>query len=295
METRQLEYFVAVAEELNFTRAAQRLFAVQSTVSAGIASLERDLGATLFDRSTKHVALSAAGIALLPQARATIEAVDRARSSVALSREGIRGRARVGIFTNFSFIDLARVFGDFRRLYPLVDLQLVASASGSTGLADDVRRGRIDIAFMGLPRTDLAEFRVQPLALSRFDAILPVDHRLASRTAVSLADLAEEPWIDSPVGFGNRVGIERAFAAAGIHRSVTTQVSNLGEIPLFVAAGLGVAALPRITYLRNDGVTTVPIVDPVIGWELNAITRTDPSPAIAALLDLMVERFAEAD
>lgn len=78
METRQLEYFVAVAEELSFTKAAQRLFAVQSTVSAAIKSLEAELGTTLFDRSTRKVALSSAGSAFLPEAKAAIEAVDRA-------------------------------------------------------------------------------------------------------------------------------------------------------------------------------------------------------------------------
>ncbi|MCU1414897.1 MAG: LysR family transcriptional regulator [Microbacteriaceae bacterium] len=294
METRQLEYFVAVAEELNFTRASQQLFAVQSTVSAGIASLERELGTSLFDRSTKRVALTAAGDALLPEARAAIESIDRVRSAVALTRDGIRGRVRVGIFTNFAFINLARLFADFRRAYPLVDLQLVASASGSTGLADDVTRGRVDLAFMGLPRADLTGFLVLPLARSRFDAILPADHRLAARESVTLAELADEQWVDSPAGFGNRIGIERALAAEGLARTVSTQVSDLGEVPLFVAAGLGVAALPRITYLATDGIVAVPIERPMVPWELNAISRADPSPASTALLDLLSERFAEA-
>src|SRR6185312_1819780 len=111
MDTRQLEYFVAVAEELNFTRASVRLFAAQSTVSAGIRSLERELGAAVFDRSTKAVSLTAAGTALLPEARNAIEALDRVRSSVAPGDGGLRGRLRIGTFIGLDAVQLPQVLG----------------------------------------------------------------------------------------------------------------------------------------------------------------------------------------
>jgi DNA-binding transcriptional LysR family regulator len=289
VDTRQLEYFVAVAEELNFTRAARRLFAVQSTVSAGIRSLEHELGAALFERSSKRVALTSAGIALLPEAHAAIEAVDRVRSAVTLTKRGIRGRLRVGIFTNLDFVDLPALFGEFHERYPLVDLQFGASPSGSTGLADDVRRGRIDVAFMGLPAQDLAGFRVLELASSAFVAVLPATHPLAGRESVSLAELAGEPWVDSPVGFGNRIVVERAFAAAGLGRTVKAEVADLGEVPRFVRAGLGVAVLPLITYRPVPEVVLLPLADG-LDWMLSAISRPNPSPAVAALVELFEER-----
>jgi len=291
MDTRQLEYFVAVAEELNFTRAAARMFAVQSTVSAGIRALERDLGATLFERSTKSVSLSPAGELLLPEARLALEAVDRVRSAAAASSAGIRGRLRVGIFTNIGFIDLPPLFGEFHGLHPLVDLQLGASASGSTGLADDVRRGRIDVAFMGLPEHDLAGLTVLTLAETRFVAVLPPSHPLASASSVTLRDLADDRFVDSPEGFGNRVVIERAFAEAGITRVVSTVVSDLNEIPRFVAAELGIAVVPELTLTTPPGTVAVPLVDPVVPWQLSVISRPDPSPAVAALLGLFARRF----
>lgn len=294
MDTRQLDYFVTVAEELSFTRAALRLFAVQSTVSAGIRSLEQELGATLFERTSKRVALTAAGIALLPEARAAIEAIDHVRNSVALTKEGMRGRLRVGIFTNFDFVDLPTVFGLFHEHYPLVDLQLVASASGSTGLADDVRRGRVDVAFMGLPLPDLVGFDVLALARSAFVAVLPRTHLLAARRSVSLAELAAERWIDSPHGFGNRIAVDRAIAAAGLSRIVTTEVADLGEMPRFVAAGLGIAVLPEITYRAAPDVTALPITDQGIEWTLSAISRPVPSRAVAALLELFDARIKRA-
>jgi DNA-binding transcriptional LysR family regulator len=293
MDTRQLEYFVAVAQELNFTRAAARLFAVQSTVSAGVAALERELGTSLFERSTKRVSLTVAGAALLPEAVATIEAVDRVRSSVAEARQGIRGRLRVGIFTNFHFVDLPRMFGEYHREYPLVDLHLAASATGSTGLADDVRRGRIDLAFMGLPRSDLGGFATLELARSLFVAVVPDGHRLAARKQVSLTDLAGESWVDSATGFGNRIGLDRALAQAGVERDLKTEVSDLGSVPEFVAAGLGVAAIPTMTYIATPGAVAIPLVNPAIEWTLYAVTRPEASPAVAALLDLLATTFAE--
>ncbi|WP_411699832.1 LysR family transcriptional regulator [Conyzicola sp.] len=287
MDTRQLEYFVAVAEELNFTRAAARMFAVQSTVSAGIRALETDLGTTLFVRSTKSVALSPAGELLLPEARLALEAIDRVRT--ASSSAGIRGRLRVGIFTNVGFVDLPGLFGEFHALHPLVDLQLGASASGSTGLADDVRRGRVDVAFMGLPIQDLAGLEVLTLAETRFVAVLPLGHPLAFRTSVTLRDLADQKFVDTPPGFGNRVVIERAFAEAGINRVVGTVVSDLTEVPRFVAADLGIAVVPELSLVTPPGTVALRL-EPAVDWRLSVISRPNPSPAVAALLGLFADR-----
>jgi DNA-binding transcriptional LysR family regulator len=292
VDTRQLEYFVAVAEELNFTRAAARMFAVQSTVSAGIRALEVDLGTTLFVRSTKSVALSPAGELLLPEARIALEAIDRVRS--ASSTAGIRGRLRVGIFTNVGFVDLPGLFGEFHALHPLVDLQLGASAAGSTGLVDDVRRGRVDVAFMGLPLQDLAGLEVLTLAETRFVAVLPSNHPLASRKSVTLRDLADEKFVDTPAGFGNRVVIERAFADAGVTRVVGTVVGDLTEVPRFVAADLGIAVVPELSLVPPPGTVAVQL-RPAVDWQLSVISRTDPSPAVAALLSLFADHVPAQD
>ena len=291
MDTRQLEYFVAVAEELNFTRAAARMFAVQSTVSAGIRALEQDLGTRLFVRSTKSVALSPAGELLLPEARLALEAIDRVRS--ASSSTGIRGRLRVGIFTNIGFVDLPGLFGEFHKLHPLVDLQLGASAAGSTGLADDVRRGRVDVAFMGLPLNDLAGLDVLTLAETRFVAVLPLGHPLSGRKSLTLRDLGDEKFVDTPAGFGNRVVIDRAFAEAGIARVVGTVVGDLTEVPRFVAADLGIAVVPQLSLVTPPGTVAVRLVDPVVDWQLSVISRPNPSPAVSALLGLFAARVPQ--
>lgn len=290
MDTRQLEYFVAVAEELNFTRASVRLFAAQSTVSAGIRSLERELGAAVFDRSTKAVSLTAAGTALLPEARKAIEALDRARSSVALGAEGLRGRLRIGTFIGLDAVQLPRVLGTFHERHPLVDLQLIVSPSGSTGLTDDVRHGRADLAFTGLPRHELAGFDVLEVARSPFVAILPVGHPLAAQSAVKLVDLVTERWIDSPPGYASRVIFDRVLADASLTRVISAEVGDAGEAPKLVAAGLGIAVIPEIIFRAAPGVVVRPLAGPDINLVLTAISRPNPTPAATAFLELIGER-----
>lgn len=288
MDTRQLEYLVAVADERSFTRAAERVFAAQSTVSAGIQSLERELGAALFERDAHGVRPTEAGEVVLAEARAALEAVERMRD-LAGDQGPLRGTVRVGIFTNLQSVDLPGIMGEFHRRHPDVDLRLGPSPGGSTGLVEDVRQGRLDIAFHGLPEA-VPDLLTRHLVDSPFLAVLPEGHPLARRRSIALADLAEEAWVDSRAGFGNRVTLDRAFQALGLTRRVPTELADLGEIPRFVAAGLGVAALPELTIIPAEGAVTRPLREPV-DWRLNAIARPRPGRAAEALLTLLAERI----
>lgn len=289
METRQLELFVAVAEELNFTRAANRLFATQSTVSAGIRALESELGATLFARSTRRVELTQAAERLLPQARAVLSGIDRLRSSASDSAAGLRGRVRVGILTNLETDYLADLFGTFHERYPLVDLSLSVSPTGSSGLADDVRRGRLDVAFTGFAPADLPGLTTHLLAKADFVVVMRDDDELAAKSTVSLGDVATRRQIDTPRGYGNRVLLDRAFSAKGMPRVVATELSDLTAVPRFVAAGLGIAIIPVAAPITVPGVAIRPLVDPKLTWTMTAISAADTSysAAVAALLDLV--------
>lgn len=286
METRLLEYFVAVADELSFTRAADRAYATQSTVSAGIRALERELGTALFVRTTKSVELTAAGRTLVDEARTVLDDLDRLRSTAAESHAGLRGRLRVGIFTNLPGIDLPGLAGRFRERHPLVDLQLAASPTGSTGFADDVRAGRVDLAFMGLPRADLAGLAVHSLLVTRFVVVVPTSHPLATHTRVSLGDVVGERFVDTPEGFGNRVVLDRALASQGLRRSVSTEAPDLGQLPEFVAAGLGIAVIPDLGLTAGVDVRVIPL-DDELDWELSAVTRARITPAVEAMLELL--------
>lgn len=292
MENRQLEYFVAVAEELSFTRAAQRLYAVQSTVSAAIQALENELGTKLFDRSTRRVALSAAGMAFLPEAKAALEAFDRARAVVQEASAGLRGSLRIGTMSSVGGLDLPGLLGAFHRRYPLVDIHVTVSITGSTGLAEDVRHGRLDTALVGLPGSDLDGLTALRVDTRPFVAVLPAAHRLAGRRAVKLAELTGEPFIDSPRGFGNRIAVDRACDALGSPRRVTVEVADIRTVPGYVRAGLGVAVVPDLEPSADPDVVTVPLAGAGLDWPVSLVTSAakPPSRALRTLLELLVDR-----
>ena len=289
MDERQLEIFVAVAEESSFSRAARRLFAAQSTVSAAVRALEQDLGAKLFERSTRSVELTPFGEGVLGDARDALEAVGRMRALASPGAAGLRGRVRLGIFSNLEFLDLPELLGRFHREHPLVNLRLVVSSAGSSGLLDDVRRSRLDVALVGLPPQELAGLEVAPLGETEFTAVLPAGHPLASRRSLRLAELAGEVFVDTPPGFGNRVIIDRAFDALGSPRTVAAEVPELPSVPRYVAQGLGIAVVPLITPVDGADVVAVPLRDGP-QWSLSAVSPLRHNAAAAALLDMLRTR-----
>ncbi|MFC6081482.1 LysR family transcriptional regulator [Sphaerisporangium aureirubrum] len=296
MELRHLECFLAVADELNFTRAAQRLHIVQSAVSAAIRALEHDLGATLFERDSKRVALTDAGAALLPEARATLAAAQAARDAVGEVRGGLRGTVNVGTMTTVGILDMPALFGEFHARHPAVTIRLRAAPSGSAGLAQSVLEGRLDIAFVSLPGRPPAGLTVRELATVPLVAILPAGHRLAGAHEIRLSALIDEPFIDSPVGFGNRAVVDRELAATGMQRHVAIEVIDIGTATAYVGHGLGVALIPAFAVRRDPRVRAVPVADDTLPWSLGVATATArrPSAAVKALL-AMVDGHVHAD
>lgn len=293
METRLLEYFVAVADELNVTRAAARLYAAQSTVSAGLRSLEADLGVTLFERSTKAVRLLPAGEELLPLARRVLDEVAVMREAAPESGAGFRGRVRIGTFAALQLLDLPGVLGRFRRNHPRVDLQLTVSPTGSTGLADDLTHGRLDLALTSLPTTSALES--WPLASYPFVALLPPAHPLAGARSVSLAELADDDWVDLQPGFGNRVMVEHALADRGIVRHIAAELAELPAVGPCVAAGLGVAVVPDL--VSSEGCVRMPLAEPIGPWVVSLTTRRGQKrrPVVVALIDEVRSAMSDRD
>ena len=284
--------FVAVAEEQHFGAAAARLHLVQSSVSAAIARLERELGTRLLDRSPRSVSLTEAGAAVLPEARRLLASAERMRIA-ARGEEGLTGTVRFGTFSALPVLDLPRQLATFAAAHPAVEVRLSTSASGSTGLAADIRAGRLDIGLVALPPDLTTGLDLTPLARFDFAVLLPPGHPLVGRAAIGLADLRGEAFVDSPAGFGHRVLSDRAFAAAGVARSVRTEIADLPSLGAYVAAGLGVAVVPVSLVEPQEGVTTVPLSAP-FSWEVALATRPDPAPAVAAFTRLAVALFPGA-
>jgi DNA-binding transcriptional LysR family regulator len=282
MELRHLEYFVAVAEEQNFTRAAARLHIVQSAVSAAIKALEREMGAQLLDRNSKRVLLTDAGAALLPRARNTLDAARDAADAVAEVRGGLRGTLRLGTMTSVGLIDLPALLGEFHRRHPGVLLQAGPAPSGSQGHIDALIERRLDLAFVSLPGPRPVGIDLTRLASSVIDLVVPDDHSLAGRGSVPIGELAGLHFIDFPVGYGNRAVVDRAFAAAGVPRRVTIQIADIATGADYVRHGLGIALLPRFVLGETEGIIPLPVTGADLEWPLFLAAPVDRAPSAAA-------------
>ena len=290
MELRHLEVFVAVAEELSFTRASSRLHLVQSGVSSAVKALERDLGAALFDRDRHRVALTHAGQALLPAARATLAAAQAARDAVGEAQGGLRGTITVGTMVSTGGLDLPALLERFHRTHPGVTVRLRHSASGSTGLARDVVAGGLDLALLSLPGQVPAGLSLRPVTEEPLVVISRPEHPLAGRR-VRLAQLAGESFIDFPPGWGNRAVADRAFAAAGLDREVPFEAADFTSVIALVRAGLGIAFLPARAAAGVSDLATIEISDRALRWVVSAAVPTGrrlPAAARAFLDELPV-------
>ena len=259
MELRQLRVFVAIAEEGTFTAAADRLVLVQSAVSATIRALERELGTALFERTTRRVELTDAGQALLPEARATLEASRLAVDAVDQVKGGVRGTVSIGIMqaTASQTVSIPRLIGGFQAEHPLVTVA-VRHVGGSASIAAHVLDGNLDIGILSLPGgyagLDLTELGREPMLLA-----CAAGHRLAPRSSVSLEELVGESFVDGPPGWGVRTVTDEAFAAAGASRKLRFEVNDTQSIVQFVAEGLAVALLPPSIAQSAPAVRLVPV------------------------------------
>jgi DNA-binding transcriptional LysR family regulator len=288
MELRHLSAFVAVAEERSFTAAAARLLIVQSAVSASVQALEREVGARLLDRTSRRVDLTDAGAALLPHARAAIDAARDARDAVDQVRGGLRGTVRVGTLTSVGLVDVPALLGEFHRRHPDVALRLTAAPTGSEGLVAAVADRHLDLAFVAVAGTAAAPVRITPLATAPMDLVVRADHPLAPGGPVDLAALDGLDFIDSPTGYGNRTIVDQAFAAAGVDRRVTVEVADIGTAAAYVRHGLGVALLPRAEVEPAPDLVLRPVAGDLL-WPLSLATPRDRrlSAAAAALARLV--------
>lgn len=273
MELRHLQFFVAVAEELSFTRASRRLHVVQSGVSSAIQGLERELGAALFDRDRHRVALTDAGLALLPEARATLAAAQAAQDAVAQARAGLRGTLTVGTMVSIGTVDVAGLLGRFHTSHPGVSVHLRHAPGGSAGLAAQVIAGELDLALLALPGLAPAGLRLQPLAEEPLVLIAAPGHPLAGQRAVTLAQLAEQDFVDFPPGWGNRTVADRAFAAAGLDRRVPFEVTEFISAAGLVRNGLAIAFIPQ-SATDLTGLAVIGLDGPALTWRISVATPT---------------------
>jgi DNA-binding transcriptional LysR family regulator len=285
MELRQLEHFVAVAEERNFTRAAARCHIVQSGLSASVRSLEGELGVDLFARSTRRVELTEAGRALLPEARRALAAAGDAADAVAAVEGLLRGTLAVGIMQSQGPVSLGELIGRFHAAHPAVEIRL--RQAGSSALLDLLREGRVELAFASHP--DLPRGLERRSLHDEATVVLCApDHRLAGRRRLRLRDLAGEQFVDYESGWATRTLVDGAFAAAGIERHTACEVNDGPTLVDLVANGLGIAIVPPAVVPPDGGAVQIRLERAPI-WSVGIFTRAGGhlSAAARALLEMV--------
>ena len=293
MELRHLAYFVAVAEELSFTRASARLHVVQSGVSSAIRALEHELDTILFDRDRHRVALTDAGRVLLPEARATLAAAQAARDAIREAHAGLRGTLTIGTMQSIGRLDLPALLGRFYAAHPRVLVRLRLSSAGSAGLADEVLSGNLDLALLSLPGRPPAGLNLAPVSAEPLLLACPPRHALAGRRQATLGQLSAEPFIDFTPGWGNRGVADRAFAAAGLRREVRFEVADFVTAASLVRNGLGVAFLPESFASSLPDLPAIRIAGTPLNWPVSIATATG-RPLSAAGRAFLAELMAAA-
>lgn len=288
MEVRQLRYFVAVAQELHFGRAAERLHMAQPPLSAAIRTLEGELGVRLLERTTRRVDLTPAGEVYLRHALDVLARLERAADDVRRIGSGEEGRLVIGCVGSASYSLLPQLSRAIRAERPGVDVQV----RGEMLTADQVRAlrdGTIDLALLRRP-DDAAGLTLTGLREDRMMLAVADDHRLAHRRRVALHDLAGESLLTHPGGGRSRMHamVTAALAADGVSVGEVREVAETSTLLTFVAADLGLAVLPEpARALGIPGVRWLPL-SRVPALELLAAHRAEgPDPVVAAALAIL--------
>jgi DNA-binding transcriptional LysR family regulator len=282
VELRHLRYFIAVAEELNFSRAAQRMHMAQPPLSAAIRQLERDLGVDLFVRTTREVKLTDAGRAFLDGARRTLADAERATEDARRAAAGELGRLRLAYSWSTRFETLPALGRAFRTGHPGVEL--LAQEMWNARMPPAFASGSIDIALSLCPEI-AAELELAPIRKERLIALLPEAHPLAREETIPLSALADEEIVlfprdiaprlhDAFMGIYRRAGFEPRMRNESFHTGwdlgVLTEIPAAAVAPQTVAGGL------------PDGIVAVALSEPTDSLETCLVWRSDNSSSVVA-------------
>ena len=292
-ELRHLRYFLAVTEELNFTRAARQLNVVQQTLSEGIAQLEGMLGVRLFERATRPVRLTEAGTRWVPYAQEALAAAERAQAAARLLRSGHTARLRVGLAATAAFPLTPVLLDRFRNRHPQVALSTRHFDFGAP--AGGLLTGEAEVAIVRPPFTgDGLELLV--VASEPRYAALPDEHPLASRAAVTFADIEHEPWIgiseSDPVwcDFWRLAALRSRplrIGASGQSLEDLLEAARTGQAVGVVAESVARAQpWPKLTFVK---VTDIPPSDVAVAWRAG-----ETSPLVSAFIAIAREVTAGA-
>ncbi|HSM92576.1 MAG TPA: LysR substrate-binding domain-containing protein [Anaeromyxobacteraceae bacterium] len=282
MELRHLRYFVAVAEELHFGRAAARLGMAQPPLSQQIRQLEAELGVELLARSRRRVELTEAGRVYLEEARAILHRVAQAAVAAQRAARGERGALSIGMVASASYGLMPRVFRVFRERHPEVALSVAVMSTGAQVAA--LRAGQLQLGIARPPFGD-ETLEAEPLLEEPVVVALPAGHPLGRARTLRLRALAGEPFVLFPRD--RRPGwydfVQGLCRGAGFQPRVGEEAQDLATAMALVAAGIGVTLVPTsVRELRRGGVDYRPLAAPAPRTRLAALRRPGPPPPAAA-------------
>lgn len=289
VEIRWLEAFIAVAEELHFGRAAARLRLAQSPLSQTIRKLERELKVTLFDRSTRSVALTPAGRALLPHAHRIFEELELARQGTLAVSGAVYGTITIGFSGALNLRTLPPLTRAVRRQYPQISVNLVAGVLTRDGVLQ-IERGGLDLAFVALPLDPSPRVQSRLIAREALGVALPIDHPRAGDPGIDLSELSDADFITLPAtaGSGLREAGLAACVSAGFRPRVVQEIADPFMILTLVAAGVGVSVISDgVAPIMPSGSVFVPLrgrpvyLDHAIAWSTD-----NTSAALTAVLSV---------
>ena len=297
MELRQLRYLVALAEELNFTRAAANEHVAQPALSQQIRRLEDELGLALVERTTRQVALTEAGEILVARARRVLAELEAAGTELQALRGMDTGHITIGSMHTMGPVDLSLPLALFHDRHPGVGLTVRENSSEE--MAEMLRVDELDLAFLSVTeRVESHGLGLYQLVSEELVVLLPLDHPLSGRAQVKMAELAQEQFISFRVGARLRELLFAAGRQAGFEPRVTLESNESQRIRRLVARGFGVAILPRSDAERPGAdVAVARLVEPSLRRDITLAWREGRRlpPAAAAFLDLARETFAEPD
>jgi len=260
MELRWIEAFIAVAEELHFGRAAERMRMAQSPLSQTIIKLEKDLGTSLFDRNTRAVALTAAGHAFLPHARKVMDDLDLARRASRTATAGVFGHVNIGFSGALNHLTLPPLTRALRKRYPDISLTLVDRIVTSDAV-QHLGHGTLDLSFVGMP-VNAPGIASRLISREVLGVTLSADHRLAREKDILLSDLADDDFVAMPLnrGSAHREAMMHACLDAGFRPNIVQEVIDPFMVLSLVAAGVGVSLMPvGVSSIIPSGAVSVPL------------------------------------
>jgi len=290
MEIRHLRYFVAVAEELHFGRAAQRLGMAQPPLSQQIRRLEQELGVQLLQRTKRRVQLTEPGRAFLEEARKVIAQVGIAVAVAQRASRGEVGRLAIGFLGAATFSLLPAILKVFRQRFPGVEIELHELKSSE--LIQSLHQGRIHVGLVRMPVNDEL-LSVEPILQEKLVVALPEQHPLAEKTRVAFRDLAGEAFLLPPrqIAQGFYDQLAELSAQAGFSLRIGAEASQLQTILNLVAAGMGITVVPEsVMQMSGRGVVFKRLPEPAPTMEIAvAWRRDDPSQVLQAFLEVVRE------